>query len=101
MFAKIYHDDVERKWKWVYLTEEQAEQMRIESIDAALDLYMLILAQTKRKFPDMHPFSQERLALAVFDKKESPFYGEIQEELNAKIMEMQGVFKREMEKNNK
>lgn len=82
-FSKFFKDGVE--WRKVRLEDKQVEEFRKEQIGADLSLYALILAETKQKFPQMHVLSQERIALAVFDKKADTFYGEVQNLLDDMI----------------
>lgn len=82
-FSKFFKQGIE--WRKVRLEDAQVEQFRKEQIDADLDLYALILAKTKQKFPQLHVLSQERIALAVFDKKADAFYTEVQNLLDDMI----------------
>jgi len=77
-FSKMYKGEGSIGWRKVRLEDKQVEQLRVEQIGADLDLYALILAKTKQKFPTMHVLSQERVALAVFEKKADMFYTEVQ-----------------------
>ncbi len=76
MFSKMYKKGIE--WRRAVIKDDVVEKFRVEQVSADLDLYALILAKTKERFPQLHVLSQERIALAVFDKKADAFYTEIQ-----------------------